>query len=72
MPDKSFVKTNSRIDDIIQSEDGVTVHLTNGDVETGDMVLGCDGIYSDVRKFMWEHAAKMSPGLITAKEKTCK
>lgn len=70
LPDKSFVKTGCAVEDVAQFPDRVEVKLSNGEVETGDMVLGCDGVHSLVRQVMWDHATKTSPGLIQTKEKT--
>jgi 2-polyprenyl-6-methoxyphenol hydroxylase-like FAD-dependent oxidoreductase len=69
LPDKSYIRTESKITDIKHTDEGVEVHLANGDVEKGDVVIGCDGVYSSTRKFMWDHAAKVTPGLITLDEK---
>lgn len=70
LPDKSLVHTGVAIEAIEQHPDGVRVRLADGRVETGDMVLGCDGVHSLTRGLMWEHAARASPGLIQASEKT--
>ncbi|KAH8197653.1 hypothetical protein TruAng_008197 [Truncatella angustata] len=70
LPDKSFVKTECTVEDVAQFPDRVEVKLSTGEVETGDMVLGCDGVHSLVRNIMWDHATKTSPGLIQTKEKT--
>ncbi|PHH60640.1 hypothetical protein CDD81_1391 [Ophiocordyceps australis] len=69
LPDKSFIKTGVAVQDIEQFPDRVQVKLCDGSVETGDMVLGCDGVHSLARTLMWEYAGKVSPGLIRAKEK---
>jgi 2-polyprenyl-6-methoxyphenol hydroxylase-like FAD-dependent oxidoreductase len=71
LPDKSFVHTKAIIENVKQFPDRVEVCLADGTVETGDMVLGCDGVHSLIRSFMWDHATKTSPGLIQVKEKTC-
>lgn len=55
-----------------QLDSGVEVKLSDGTIEKGDMVLGCDGVYSLMRGLMWDHANKTTTGLITAKEKTGK
>jgi 2-polyprenyl-6-methoxyphenol hydroxylase-like FAD-dependent oxidoreductase len=70
LPDKSYIKTSSGVKAIKEIPGGVEVTLTNGDVETGDIVLGADGVYSMVRSIMWEQANKAQPGLITVQEKT--
>ncbi|KAI2838657.1 hypothetical protein CBS12448_10830 [Aspergillus niger] len=70
LPDQSFVRTKAIIENVKQFPDRVEVCLADGRVETGDMVLGCDGVHSLIRSFMWDHATKTSPGLIQVKEKT--
>lgn len=70
LPDKSYIKTSSGVKNIKETPGGVEVTLINGDIETGDIVLGADGVYSMVRSIMWEQANKASPGLITVQEKT--
>ncbi|KAI5867263.1 FAD binding domain protein [Durotheca rogersii] len=70
LPDKTRVKTNSPVHSITQDENGVEVVLSNGEVYKGDLVLGCDGVYSMVKSIMWDYANKASPGMITVKEKT--
>lgn len=72
LPDKSSVKTKINITDIKQFRDRVEVELADGTVETGDMIIGADGVHTIVRNYMWDHAAKVSPGLITSAEKTSK
>jgi 2-polyprenyl-6-methoxyphenol hydroxylase-like FAD-dependent oxidoreductase len=72
LPDKSLVKTQIKITDVKQFSNSVEVHLSDGTVETGDMIIGADGVHTLMRSYMWDYAAKVSPGLITAAEKTCK
>jgi 2-polyprenyl-6-methoxyphenol hydroxylase-like FAD-dependent oxidoreductase len=69
LPDKSHVRLGSKISDIKHTDEGIEVHLANGDVEKGDIVIGCDGVYSTTRNFMWDHASRVTPGLITLDEK---
>ncbi|PHH71951.1 hypothetical protein CDD82_6243 [Ophiocordyceps australis] len=69
LPDKSFIKTGVAVQEIEQFADGIQVTLSDGSVERGDMVLGCDGVHSLARTLMWQYAGKVSPGLIAAKEK---
>ncbi|KAI0886564.1 FAD binding domain protein [Annulohypoxylon maeteangense] len=70
LPDKSFIKTDANVEAVDQNANGVEVRLSNGDVEVGDMVLGCDGVHSVMRSLMWDYANKTSPGLIRTSEKT--
>ena len=72
LPDKNFVKAGSKIQDIAESSSRVEVKLSDGTVEKGDMVLGCDGTHSFVRGVMWDHANKAIPGFISEKEKNSK
>ncbi|KAK3342064.1 FAD binding domain protein [Lasiosphaeria hispida] len=70
LPDKNVVRTSSKIKEIKHLASGVEVELSDGSIERGDMVLGCDGVHSFVRSLMWDQAEATSPGLIPAKEKT--
>ncbi|KAL7952181.1 FAD binding domain protein [Trichoderma compactum] len=70
LPDKSFIRTNSGVEDVAQFTDRVEVKLKDGSVEVGDMVLGCDGVHSHMRTLSLQHAGKTSPGLIPNTEKT--
>ncbi|KAJ0103979.1 hypothetical protein J7T55_010996 [Diaporthe amygdali] len=69
LPDKSPIRTGCAVTNIQHTATGVEVTLSNGEIEVGDVVIGCDGAYSSVRNFMWQHAALTEPGLITAEEK---
>ncbi|KAH7311416.1 FAD binding domain protein [Stachybotrys elegans] len=69
LPNKSRVRLNAGVAGIKQSSSGVEVALSDGTVEVGDLVLGCDGVHSRTRGFMWDHANKTAVGTITAKEK---
>ncbi|KAI4601743.1 hypothetical protein KJ359_010607 [Pestalotiopsis sp. 9143b] len=69
LPDKGFIRTGCTVTDIQHNATGVEVTLQNGEVESGDIIIGCDGAYSSVRNHMWKRASEKSPGLITAQEK---
>ncbi|KAI6087584.1 FAD binding domain protein [Hypoxylon rubiginosum] len=69
LPDKSRIRMGATVKDVKQTVDGVEVLLSDGSVEKGDIVLGCDGVYSRVRNFMWDHADAVSPGRVTGEEK---
>ena len=72
LPDKSKVFMNKKVKTIKEDRDGVEVSCHDGTTERGDIVIGCDGVHSLVRQMMWENAARLSPGLITADEKKSK
>lgn len=71
LPDKSYVKTGKRVCNVIDTKDGVLVEMTDGTVEEGDILIGCDGVHSAVRELMWKNANEIIPDYITVKEKTC-
>ncbi|KAI4653707.1 hypothetical protein J4E93_001474 [Alternaria ventricosa] len=64
LPDKSKIHTSRRLERIEQTDTGVRVHLADGSIEEGDMVIGADGVHSHVRKLMWDYADKFEPGSI--------
>ncbi|RYP20235.1 hypothetical protein DL765_002909 [Monosporascus sp. GIB2] len=70
LPSKAPIQLGRQVASVQQHMTGVTVTLKDGTVEEGDMIIGCDGVHSPTRSFMWDHANKMQPGIITAKEKT--
>jgi 2-polyprenyl-6-methoxyphenol hydroxylase-like FAD-dependent oxidoreductase len=72
LPDKSKVRVSAGVVDIIESDDSVKVILTDGSIEEGDLVIGCDGVHSLVRSLMWRNANTAIPGMITTAEKRCK
>ena len=54
---------------VIHSETGVRVITKDGEEFAGDIVVGVDGVHSVIRQEMWALADKLSPGLISDKEK---
>lgn len=50
-------------------ENGVRVHLTDGTVEEGDIVIGSDGVHSKVKQQMFEWADKSAPGTFSEADK---
>ena len=73
LPDKSKVKFNKKVTDIVESHDAIEVFLSDGTSETADIVVGADGVHSTVREKMWNYANLLEPGLIDVNEKkgTC-
>ncbi|CAN9317351.1 unnamed protein product [Alternaria alternata] len=69
LPDKSYIHTNRRLERIEHTEAGVCIHLADGSVEVGDMVIGADGVHSLVRQLMWDYASEFEPGTIPENEK---
>lgn len=45
------------------------VILKDGEVERGDLVIGCDGVYSVVCEIMWNYVNKVILGFISVEEK---
>jgi 2-polyprenyl-6-methoxyphenol hydroxylase-like FAD-dependent oxidoreductase len=72
LPDKSKVLTGKKVTSIIETQQGVRVTLADGSYEEGDIVVGCDGVRSMVRDKIWRMANKISPKLISDREKNCK
>lgn len=70
--DKSKFRTGRTVTNIEEDSDGVKVFLDDGSVESGDIVVGADGVHSTVRNIMWEHANQRSPGTISNREQSCK
>ncbi|KAI0456766.1 FAD/NAD(P)-binding domain-containing protein [Xylaria acuta] len=49
---RSKIKTSSFISAIDTDENGVCVTLSDGSVEKGSIVIGCDGVHSHVREYI--------------------
>jgi 2-polyprenyl-6-methoxyphenol hydroxylase-like FAD-dependent oxidoreductase len=64
------VRTSCEISDIEQDEKGVVVHLKDGSKEVGDIVIGADGVHSQVRDIMWKQANNAVPGIISQEDKS--
>ncbi|KAL8959688.1 MAG: hypothetical protein Q9193_003486 [Seirophora villosa] len=69
LPDKSKVLTGKRVKHVVDNEEEISVELTDGSVEKGDLVVGGDGVHSTIRGAMWATANKAIPGFISEKEK---
>ncbi|OAX79561.1 hypothetical protein ACJ72_06119 [Emergomyces africanus] len=66
--DKSKVLAGKAICDVELLHDGVSVTTTDGNVYSGDILVGCDGIHSKVRQEMVRLANELSPGYFPARE----
>ncbi|KAJ1337160.1 FAD dependent monooxygenase [Microdochium nivale] len=69
LPDKSKIVNGKKVVEVLESHDGVSVLLSDGSREEGDVLIGCDGVHSFVRQNMWDQADTVSPGLISISEK---
>ncbi|KAL8766492.1 MAG: hypothetical protein Q9194_006251 [Teloschistes cf. exilis] len=69
LPNKSKVLTGKRVKNVVDNEEEAFVELDGGSVERGDLIVGCDGVHSTVRKAMWEIANQTIPNFITPQEK---
>lgn len=70
LPHKEKVHTSKRVLRIEKTASNYRVHVQDGTVYDGDLVVGSDGVHSTVRKLMWELANSAVPNTITTKEKT--
>jgi flavin-dependent dehydrogenase len=72
LPDnRAKVRSGQGVVSIDQDDTGVRVTLEDGSIETGDIVVGADGVQSIVRRIMWDHANAKSPKTISESEKKC-
>ncbi|KAI0836349.1 FAD/NAD(P)-binding domain-containing protein [Hypoxylon sp. FL0890] len=57
---KEVIKTGAKVTKIEAIDDGVQVHLEDGTVETGSVVIGADGIHGITRTYVKEMALKQN------------
>lgn len=67
--DKTKILTGKRVQTVELKADGVVVKTADGSVYTGDILVGADGIHSQVRSEMWRLADELSPGWIPSNER---
>lgn len=60
---KARVKTGAAVLDIETHEKGVKVHLKDGSIEEGSIVIGVDGVYSKTRQVMQQKLAQTPPDM---------
>lgn len=69
LKDKTRVLTSKGVVSVEQDSKGVRVETKDGDVFTGDILVGADGVHSTVRREMWRIADAEKPGLFPLKER---
>jgi 2-polyprenyl-6-methoxyphenol hydroxylase-like FAD-dependent oxidoreductase len=67
--DKTKVLTSKELNVVEHTRDGVTIHCTDGSSFSGDILAGCDGIYSKTREEMWRLADSLEPGRIPSSDR---
>lgn len=72
LPDKSKIVVGKKVTSVKETYDAVEVTLSDGTTEKGDILIGCDGVHSLVRQAMWDNIDRLSPGLISVKERKSK
>lgn len=66
---KDRVLVNQRVAHVSLDPEAVHVETANGQVFTGDILIGADGVRSKVRNEMWRLADDLSPGYIPDSER---
>ncbi|KAE9370063.1 FAD/NAD(P)-binding domain-containing protein [Stipitochalara longipes BDJ] len=67
--DKDKVFVNKRVRKITYENSKPIVACEDGSTYSGDIVVGCDGVHSVVRKEMWRITDKEEPGKIPSSDK---
>ncbi|KAH6722760.1 FAD-binding domain-containing protein [Leptodontidium sp. MPI-SDFR-AT-0119] len=66
--DKTKILTKKRVERVEATDHGVVVTTSDKSSYKGDILIGADGIHSNVRGEMWRLANEMSPGWIPPEE----
>jgi 2-polyprenyl-6-methoxyphenol hydroxylase-like FAD-dependent oxidoreductase len=69
--DRSKVHTSCGVVKVVCHADGVAVETVDGSVFHGDIVVGADGVHSNVRQEMRRIGAEDCPGKDLFPEKDC-
>lgn len=64
----SKIRTGAGVEDIEMTETGVRVHLSDGSVEEGSIVIGTDGVHSKTREIMQKFAREAGQGFVKDEE----
>jgi hypothetical protein len=67
--EKSKILCGKKVTKIEDFEESMTVYTEDGSTYKGDLVVGADGVHSQVRAEMWRLAEKMQPGIISNTER---
>ena len=70
--DQEKVQVGKRVSKIDVDNSRPTVICEDGSRYTGDIVVGCDGVHSFVRREMWRICDLFEPARIPPADKTCK
>ncbi|KAF1850137.1 FAD/NAD(P)-binding domain-containing protein [Cucurbitaria berberidis CBS 394.84] len=69
LKDKSRVLISKGVTNVVQTSDGVQVETKDGDLFTGEILVGADGIHSAVRREMWRLGNADRPGYFSRQER---
>lgn len=66
---KENVKVGKKVVSVEDTVEGVRVTTKDGEVFSGHLAAGADGVWSVTRREMWKSADQVQPGLVTEEEK---
>lgn len=70
--EKDKVLVNKRVRSVAYEDSKPIVTCEDGSKYSGDILVGCDGVHSIVRREMWRITDKEEPGKIPGSDKDCK
>lgn len=68
-PEKSNILVNKKVVKVESFNNGTCVTTQDGSAYHGSLVIGADGVHSQVRSELWRLADLQDPGCITDQEK---